>query len=85
MRADAARPVQSSEAPAATEAAGTVVALALDPVLASYKAQLERETARDFAGAALRRRRRRHRERRRRRGRRRRHRGVVLRRRGRRV
>jgi hypothetical protein len=27
-----------------------VVALALDPVLASYKAQLERETARDFAG-----------------------------------
>ena len=50
VRADAARPVQSSEAPAATEAAGTVVALALDPVLASYKAQLERETARDFAG-----------------------------------
>ena len=50
VRADAARPVQSSEAPAATEAAGTVVALALDPVLASYKAQLEAEVARDFAG-----------------------------------
>ena len=30
--------------------AGTVVALALDPVLASYKAQLEAEVARDFAG-----------------------------------
>jgi len=52
VRADAARPVQSAEAPAPTEAAGTVVALALDPVLASYKAQLEKETAQDFAGPA---------------------------------